>query len=491
MRARLTHNSGCFLRCYAAGRASVCASTLVMVLWMSFGLVSLTLYFAHSMSLEFRAADARVAGVVSEQAIEGAARYVGFILKTQPTNGTLPDPMTYECEAVRLGDAHFWIIGRESSGTNSSASMGSMGSAGLTPISFGLVDEASKINLNTAPTNMILWIPYMNSDLATAILDWRDTNGGSGTYMTYYAMQDPPYQNKSGPFETVDELRMLYGADNDTLLGNDINRNGILDPNENGSGGGIVQPGVLEYVTVYSREPVTYNNGYSNNAPCVSIATVDGSGDLATLLNDTLGSSRAQAIFQALGVGGGGGGGGGRQGGGGGGGSTSVTIHSPLEFYRKGQMSLDEFPLIADALTVSTGACVEGRVNINTASAQVLACLPGLCDYPDLVQNVLDYRVSNPTQLNSLAWIAEALGSDNSSVLDAMQTNDCITVHSYQYSADIAAVGPFGRGFRRVRFIFDTIDGTPKIVYRRDMTHLGWALGKEVRDALLTAKDNQ
>ena len=54
--------------------------------------------------------------------------------------------------------------------------------------------------------------------------------------------------------------------------------------------------------------------------------------------------------------------------------------------------------------------------------------------------------------------------------------------------ADIAAVGPHGRGFRRTLFIFDTADGTPKIIYRQDRTHLGWALGKEVRDAWVTAK---
>ncbi len=38
---------------------------------------------------------------------------------------------------------------------------------------------------------------------------------------------------KCEPFETVDELRLLYGADMDTLLGEDANRNGILDPSEN------------------------------------------------------------------------------------------------------------------------------------------------------------------------------------------------------------------------------------------------------------------
>jgi len=36
--------------------------------------------------------------------------------------------------------------------------------------------------------------------------------------------------------------------------------------------------------------------------------------------------------------------------------------------------------------------------------------------------------------------------------------------------------------------VFDTSDGTPRIVYRQDLTHLGWALGKQGRAALLVAK---
>ena len=65
---------------------------------------------------------------------------------------------------------------------------------------------------------------------------------------------------------------------------------------------------------------------------------------------------------------------------------------------------------------------------------------------------------------------------------------DCITTVSYQFAADIAAVGPHGRGYRRTYFIFDTADGTPKIIYRQDRTNLGWALGKDVRQTWLSAR---
>ena len=57
-------------------------SLLIIVLWIAFGLVALTLYFAHSMNLELRASDNRVAAVEAGQAIDGAARYLSNILTT-------------------------------------------------------------------------------------------------------------------------------------------------------------------------------------------------------------------------------------------------------------------------------------------------------------------------------------------------------------------------------------------------------------------------
>ncbi|HXU76574.1 MAG TPA: hypothetical protein VN794_08395, partial [Methylomirabilota bacterium] len=103
----------------------------------------------------------------------------------------------------------------------------------------------------------------------------------------------------------------------------------------------------------------------------------------------------------------------------------------------------------------------------------------------DLAQTLVTYRISNPDKLGSIAWIVDALGQSNNSVLAALQARDCITTRSYQYTADIAALGPNGRGYRRTRFVFDTSSGSPVIIYRQDLTHLGWALGTDVRQTWL------
>src|SRR5207249_11130883 len=131
----------------------------------------------------------------------------------------------------------------------------------------------------------------------SAILDWRDTNS-NGIYQTYYGTRPQPYQCKRGPFETVDELRLLYGGDMDTLLGEDANRNGVLDPNEDRNRNGQFEPGVLEYVTVYSREPNTYSNGL----PRVSLRDVTATGPLADLLLTAVGFTRSDQIMFNLGL---------------------------------------------------------------------------------------------------------------------------------------------------------------------------------------------
>ena len=445
---------------------------LVIVLWIAFGLVSLALYFANATNFELRAADNRVCALAADQAIEGATRYLNYLLAARAANGSngiflsLNDAQT---QAVPVGEAHYWLIGRD---TNNPVGPGR--------VCFGLVDEASKLNLNLAASsplvasNRFIWLPRMTVDLTQAILDWVNTNG-SGPTVTYYAMQQPPYLCKCDLFETVDELRLLYGADMDTLLGEDANRNGVLDPNETDEDqNGMLDPGVLEYFTVYSREP---NTGQVNLTNANSLAT-----QLSSLLQTNFGAARANQILGNLGLAASG-----PSRGPGPSPSRRVSFNSPLAFYTTSGMTSTEFAQIATNLTTTTGAYIEGRVNVNTASADVLACL--LEGDIAVAEQLVNYRQSNPNGLDSIAWVAEAIGQSYPDVLRALAARDCITTRSYQFTADIAALGPHGRGYRRVKFIFDTSSGTPKIVYRQDLTHLGWALGREVRQQWLLAKD--
>jgi hypothetical protein len=97
---------------------------------------------------------------------------------------------------------------------------------------------------------------------------------------------------------------------------------------------------------------------------------------------------------------------------------------------------------------------------------------------------MISYREANPSKLTSIAWVAEAIGDTN-----AVTAGPYITTRSYQYTADIAAVGHHNRGYQRVKYVFDTSTGVPVIVHRQDLTHLGFALGKDTRTQLMVVKE--
>lgn len=458
-------------------------SVLIIVLWIAFGLVSLALYFADAMSYEQRASDNRVCAMQADAAIDGAVRYLASNLANVQTNGFFPIANTYSNAAVPVGDAHFWLIGRD---TNNPVGSGQL--------CFGLVDEASKLNLNYATSNQIIWLPNISQDLTCGILDWRSTNG-PGTTIMYYEMIQPAYQCKSAPFESVDELRLVFGANMDMMVGEDANRNGVLDPNENDANqNGMLDPGLLEYVTAYTQEP---NTNSAAGKPLVNIHTLNSTNDtpLRSLLQTNFGTARATQILQNLGLGTSAGTASSRTGASSGrtgaatpaaAAVTTVTFASPLQFYVRSQMTSAEFGQVFTNLTITNGPYIMGRVNINTANAPVLACL--LDGDTAAAQQVVNYRLSNPSVLTSIAWIIDALGSSFASDLPYLEAGDYITTQSYQFTADVAALGPHGRGYRRVRFIFDTSQGTPQIIYRQDLTHLGWALGEDVRKTWLLAK---
>jgi DNA uptake protein ComE-like DNA-binding protein len=404
------------------------------------------------MSLELRAADNRVAAMEAEAAIEGAAQYVLTVLSNTPA-GTVPDPTYYRAEAVDVGEATFWLIGRD---TNIAAT-------GPIQLSFGLVPEASKINLNTATVDMLGKLPNMTSNLAANIFAWRsptnrNTSGGAGT-ATYSALPIP-YNAKNASFETIDELRLIYGLDLTYLYGEDVNLNGVLDANENDAEAlppldnhdSILNPGLLDLVTVYSREPATTSNGTAR-------VSVSDAGQVRQLLVSTFSGKNYNVT-----------------------GRTSL-----LDFYntyvkneRSRLLTEDQFAQVEPSLMNPN---TNGLVNVNTASVGALACLPGI-DTNNAV-TLINYRQANPARLQTIGWVLEALASDSE---NALRAGPYITTRSYQFCADVAAVGRFGRGYRRVKFIFDTSTGTPRIVYRQDLTHLGWALGSQVRNEFLLAQ---
>jgi type II secretory pathway component PulK len=434
-------------------RRSQRGSVLIIVMWICFGVVALTLYFANSMSSELRAADNRVQDASARAACDGGVRYAAYLLGQLATGGTVPLSTDYKAEQLPVGDAYFWFIGRDPNQKPTADPF------------FGIVDEASKINLNTASATVLSGLPTMTTDLAANILSWRGSGSGGGAGNETYARLDPPRLVKAAPFETIDELRLVYGATLDILLGEDTNRNGALDRNEDDADqspphddqNGQLLAGVLEYVTVYSRQP---NTGRFNIADPNPLARQQAFNRALQALNSP---QRTQQILRNLGT---------------------RTIGSVAEFYAVSGLTAAEFQQIHTRLTASTGTTVQGLININTASEAVLDCIPGIGT--DYASAIVSYRLAHPDVLTSLAWITQVI-TDPTAIRRA---GPLITDQSYQFSVDVAAVGRNGRGYCRQKVVFDLSSGTPRIVYRQDLTAYGWALGAQARQSLNPTQEN-
>jgi len=277
---------------------------------------------------------------------------------------------------------------------------------------------------------------------------------------------DPPYRCKNGLFESADELRLVYNMDMEMLYGDDANMNGALDPNENDGDdtaphddrNGVLDPGLLEYLTVWNRVPTS------------TLTNVNTSTNLAVVLQDALGVNRANQILAQLASGGGGGGGGG-------GTNATAEFSNMVEFYLASLMTRDEFDLVADQLyaTTNTSGYITGQVNINTAPEAVLERIPGFGT--EYASTIVAYRLATSTETGSIAWLVDVIGSES-----AREAGPYVTTRSYQFSVDVAAVGRYGRGYKRVRAILDTSSGTATVLYRQDLSHLGWALGRTARE---------
>ena len=430
------------------------ASVLIIVLWVCLGLVALTVYFADSMTSEIQAAGNRTAEVTTRQAAAGGTRYAAYLLRQFALNGEVPRIEDYRAEELVVGDASVWFLGRDQNQRPTHE-----------PV-FGLVDEASKLNLNTANRAMLEALPGMTPELAEAIIGWRSRNQASAGD-SIYGRLDPPRLNKAAPFETVDELRLVHGATLEVVFGEDTNRNGALDDHENDAerfaprdnADGLLQAGILEHVTVYSRQPNTRANG----ARRINITTAQTRQPLNPILQQRFGGQRAAQIMNAAGGG---------------------ELRSVAEFMVAGRLTPEEFAQIRTDITASNGATVQGLVNINTASETVLACIPGIG-----VENtpaLIAYRLAHPDALTSLAWIAQILPRPA-----IVRAGPFITDQSYQFCADVVAVAHSGRGYCRQKTIFDLLNGSPRIIYHQDLTGYGWALGPQVRQQLREAKENR
>jgi DNA uptake protein ComE-like DNA-binding protein len=225
-------------------------TVLIVTMWLLAVLTGMVLVLADAMRIE-GACSANYAARLQAAAIEdGAVEYV--LANLDALEGKVPSETDMPCQGVAVGDGAFWIVrpdyeeGRQTT--------------------YGVVDEASKLNLNTATVEMLSALPEMTPEAAAAVVDWRDADSDmtvGGAESEYYLLLPTPHECKNAPLETVEELLLIKLASRELLYGEDLNRNGTLDDNENDGDetdppdnrDGKLDAGIFHLVTVYGSEP--------------------------------------------------------------------------------------------------------------------------------------------------------------------------------------------------------------------------------------------
>jgi type II secretory pathway component PulK len=408
---------------------------------------------------------------------------------------------------------------------------------------FGVCDEAGKINVNAVmrldPTgktlyNLLMQLPNMTDDIACAIVDWLDADdvpytspvgGQGGAETSYYMGMSPPYAPKSGPIDSLEELLLVRGVTPDLLYGNDINKNGVQDPNE-GASDGSFSTGWSAYLTIYSREQNINSSGsyrvYVNDPSLTTLQTnlqgtqlsadlqtfillyrIYGSSGTATTTTTSTTSAANANVTMATGMGGA---------------AASINIATATakstlsSLYTLINATVDvpgtnggkstryTSPLAAsatsgsedmtnllDQCTIYQYTEIQGRINVNTASPAVIQALMGVAtsltttDIQNIIMNQPQFLSNNASMdpsYGSPSWLITKAGL---TVAKMQSLEKYVTTTTEVYSFNV--LGYFDEGGPVVRYeaVVDmnyinsggVIMGQPRILHQRDISELG------------------
>ncbi len=410
-------------------------------------------------------------------------------------------------------------------------------------VRYGLTDECSKLDLNRATESQLrrlfeMAIPQETTNtidinvLVDSLLDWRSpgpTPRPNGAKDEYYNSQDPPYRCKGAPFSTIEELLLVRGFTAWVVFGEDYNRNGLLDPNEDDgdasfppdNADGVLFAGVAPFFTLWSREM----NLSKDNRPRINLNLKD-----AQKLQETMSEEfRPEIVSYVMEV----------RGGGGAFSSvmnllpappppeeeeeeastsqpatsepeeidpsTSQPTSQPRTGMGKGlrQSSSDlhqargasekkpkakrpvyqnltatippgtyqDLPLILDRLTVQPTPMFSGRINVGTAPRPVLAMLEDLTD-EELDAIVAARRELTPEERATPAWLLTRSVIDENrfrQILDKLAMGSSVfRIESVGYADHVGVV-------ERINVVLEMRGPVPQVLYERNLGSLGVA----------------
>ncbi len=412
----------------------------------------------------------------------------------------------------------------------------------------GLMDESARLNVNTVLSYeldeeevraMFANIPGMTDEVIDGILDWIDSDDDRrsfGAESDVYETLAPPYTARNGPIESLDELLLVSGVTPQLLYGEDANRNGLLDPNEDDgdaslpidNADGVLDPGWSAFLTVYSRESNLRIDGTDkidvNQSLLVDLYDVlaeemgedvalfitayrlFGATNVEPLDEETGGlnttgdqstdealQDAAQGLARAVA-----------------GGEGTITrggldltkspeveieslyelIDAEVEAEIDGEdvtltspwtsdpgSLVESLPLIFGTLTTTPSQFIEGRININQARKEVLLGIPGM--EPDVAEGIVSSQLigDDGSPMTNLLEMRQTPGwlliEGMADVTMMRRLDKYITAAGDVYRVQV--LGHFDQGgpVVRVEAVIDRGEFPPRILSRRDLTQLG------------------
>jgi general secretion pathway protein K len=288
-------------------------------------------------------------------------------------------------------------------------------------------DACGRLDVNEADYPTLVRLTG-DAQVAAAIIDWRDADGEplpGGVEEAYYTSLAHPYQPRNAPFQTLGELLLVRGVTPELFFG------------EEG------RPGLAELLSVESTSLNTDANGrqrFSLNAfrnwseEAFRESVMQRLGGVLSLYD-------AAQIWQGL------------------------TILPGQQYTSLGQLAtaaglgFDKAAALADLVTVEDSVRVAGRVNVNTASIEVLASLPGSSQ--EVAAAIVARRDEQP--FSSPGEVAELLLSQSDGERVFSQMIDSVTTKSSSFLVE--AMGLSGTGdFRTLRALIRRLEDDVRMV---------------------------
>ncbi len=261
-------------------------------------------------------------------------------------------------------------------------------------VRYGLIDHCARVNVNVADAAQLKALLDLAVWQVDSILDWRDGDDRTrpgGVEALHYARLEYPYLIRNGPFRTIDELRLVRGIEEPFFTGEDVNLNGVLDANEDDGdaadasypdddGDGQLSLGLAGLTSVYGYELNQTASGTTrvnvntadkdtlvsrfNFTDALAQAIVDHrSGSSRRGRDRRSGRNRFNSLMDLLNV--------------------KARQSSDRQSDDEGKVKEITVKWLAenlDELTLTDDERLPGRINVNTASREVLMSLPKMSE---------------------------------------------------------------------------------------------------------------